>query len=297
MLTDTSNSRWLILPEAEREREYSPSSCIGGDYQPFVAAYATRSAAAHAQARAAGGRWLEGRYGSAPAQRLDLCVPGTVSAAGAPLLVFIHGGYWQELSARDSLFPAASCIQRGIAFAAIDYTLAPEAKVGTIVDECRAALAWLTEHAGRHHIDASRIVVAGSSAGAHLAAMVCLAGSRHTSAVQPAAAVLVSGIYALEPLIGTSINQALALDAAEARRQSPALHALRGFPNAIVCWGEIETAAFKQQSRLFAEALQAEGTPCTSFEIAGRNHFDVILDLAEAGTPLGRHTLGLLESA
>jgi arylformamidase len=295
MSSDAPDPDWQSLSDAEREREYSPSSCIGGNYQPFIAAYATRSAAARDQAVAAGGRWVEHRYGSAPAQRLDLCLPAASREDGAPLLVFIHGGYWQELSARQSLFAAAACVQRGMAFAAVDYTLAPAARVGDIVDECRTAIAWLAEHAGRHGIDASRIVVAGSSAGAHLAAMACLPASRQGAAVQPVAAVLVSGIYELEPLVGTSINQALALDAIEARRQSPGLHDLTGFPRAIVCWGEIETAAFKQQGRRFAARLRDAGTSCATFEVAARNHFDVILDLADPDTMLGRHTLALLE--
>jgi arylformamidase len=283
----------LLSEQAEREREYSPSSCIGGDYRPFIDAYGQRSARARIEAEAAGGRWLEGRYGGAPAQRLDLCLPapaGRPEGLGTGLLVFIHGGYWQELSARDSLFPSAQCIGRGLAFAAVDYTLAPQATLAQIVGECRAAMRWLFEHAAGFGIDAANIVVAGSSAGAHLAAMVSLPGGGRAL---PRAAVLVSGIYALEPLIGTTINAALGLDAAAARAQSPLLHELAGFPGAALCWGEIETQAFKTQSRDFAAALRRAGTPCTALEVPQRNHFDVVLDLADAGTALGRRTLDL----
>jgi arylformamidase len=303
---------------AAREREYSPSSCIGGNYRPFVEAYFARSAVARAAAVAAGGTWLEGRYGPLPAQRLDLCLPPAPAAAGTtegvPLLVFIHGGYWQELSAAGSLFAAARCVERGAAFAALDYTLAPQATVGGIVAECRAAMRWLVAQAGAAparspRIDATRIVVAGSSAGAHLAAMVALAEDAgapaarprepEAAAVRPRGAVLVSGIYDLRPLVGTSINTALALDEAEAARQSPALRpqaALAGFTAAetVLCWGEVETAAFEAQSRAFAAQLQAAGKRCTTFEVPARNHFDIILDLAEPGTALGRHTLELL---
>lgn len=289
----------LALDDAQRERAYSPSSCIGGDYRPFVAAYAEQSRAAHTRARALGARWQEVRYGSAGAQRMDLCLPPAAPAQGAGVLVFIHGGYWQELSARDSLFAAAQCAERGLAFCALDYTLAPAAGVGDIVAECRAALQTLATQAAQWGIDAARIVVAGSSAGAHLAAMCCLARWQDASGewprpFEPRAAVLLSGIYRLDPLVGTSINDALGLNVAQAQALSPALHALRGFPPALVCWGEIETDAFKAQSRRFAAALQAQGRPCHSMEVAARNHFDLALDLADPGTALGQRTFDLI---
>ena len=282
------------LSAAEREREYSPSSCIGGDYRPFIDAYVSRSAAARREAEALGARWSRCAYGPGAAQGLELCLPPAGAAGskvGAGLLVFIHGGYWQELSARDSLFAAAHCVGAGLAFAAVDYTLAPQASVGTIVLECRLALAWLFEHAAGLGIDAANVVVAGSSAGAHLAAMMSLPVRK--PAARPRAAVLVSGIYELEPLIGTSINDALGLDTAAAKAVSPRLHPLAGFPPALVCWGEIETQAFKVQGLEFASALRDAGTACTGFEIPARNHFDVILDLADPQTLLGQRTLAL----
>jgi arylformamidase len=275
-----------------REREYSPSSCIGGDYAPYLREYAQRSAAALAAASAQ--RDLP--YGDKPSNRLDLFVPSAAAAGSAPppLLVFIHGGYWQELSKEDSLFAATGCLGAGFAFAAIDYTLAPHVDIGTIVRECRQALRWLHAHGEALGFDPARIVVAGSSAGAHLAAMCGLrgwAGDTELPHGVPAAAVLVSGIYELEPLIGTSIDQALSLTPQTAASWSPQRMSLAGFPPAIVCWGEIETGEFKRQGREFADALAAAGAPRPMcFEVEGRNHFDVILDLAERGAPLGEAT-------
>lgn len=289
----------LDLGDAERERAYSPSSCIGGDYQPFIAAYAQRSRAARLHAIERGARWLEVRYGNGAAQRLDLCLPAASPPGGAGLLVFIHGGYWQELSAGDSLFAAAQCAERGLAFCAVDYTLAPAATVAGIVAECRSALQLLADQAPQWGIDPARIVVAGSSAGAHLAAMVCLptwrdGGRERPRPLQPLGAVLLSGIFQLQPLVGTSINAALGLSVQEALAHSPALQPLRGFPPALVCWGEVETAAFKAQSRLFSVLLRDVQAPCQTLEVAARNHFDVALDLADPGTALGRHTMALL---
>ncbi len=265
---------WRRLSDAEREREYSPSSCIGGDYRPFLRAYAERSEAAR---RSHPPKTI--RYGKTERQTIDLFVPAGV--ARPPVLVFFHGGYWQELSKRDSAFAAPGCLAQGIAYAAVDYTLAPAATLSEIVEECRVAVASLAS--------LGPLVLAGSSAGAHLAAMAVLAANE-----QVRGAVLVSGIYELAPLIGTSINAALGLDEAEAARNSPLRAALKGFPPSLVCWGANETGQFKQQSGAFAAALRAAGSDCTMFECAGSNHFDVILDLTDPATELGRRTLDLL---
>ncbi|SCK61710.1 arylformamidase [Variovorax sp. HW608] len=282
----------------DREREYSPSSCIGGDYAPFLRAYAELSAAALA------GRAVQRDlpYGDCPTQRLDLFVP-PASGADAPLpplLVFIHGGYWQELSKASSLFGAPGAQGAGFAYAAIDYTLAPHASIGAIAIECRNALRWLHAHGAALGFDPSRILVAGSSAGAHLAAMCCVRGwteDHDLPAGLPAAGVLVSGVYELEPLIGTSIDKALSLTPRDAARWSPMRLPLDSFPPTVVCWGEIETDEFERQSRAFADALAVAGAPRPElFEVPARNHFDVILDLSERGTLLGDATLRILES-
>ena len=295
---------WRRLSLSAREEAYSPSSCIGGNYLPFMKAYAVQSQAARAESLAMGARWHALRYGALPSQRIDVCVPASTKLATQTpanrqpgLLVFIHGGYWQELSAQDSQFAAAGCVHQGVAFAAIDYTLAPQASVGDIIAECRAALVLLAREAGALRFDAQNIVVAGSSAGAHLAAMVALPGWKPSGggvAPMVRAAVLVSGIYELEPLVGTTINAALGLDPATAQAHSPALLPLAGFARSLVVWGDNETGEFKRQSHDFAGQLVAGQSVCDVLEVAGRNHFDVILDLADVSTELGRRTLSFL---
>ena len=286
---------WRDLDSDSLERAYSPSSCIGGDYQPYVEAYAERSAVARATLP-----WQTHRYGPAAAQRLDLYLP-PAAASGTrppPLLVFIHGGYWQELGKDQSAFAAVDCVQQGIAHAVIDYTLAPLATLPQIVAECRLAVRWLHDQAGALGFDARRIVVAGSSAGAHLAAMVALPGAGtggdEGSAGCVRATVLVSGIFELEPLLGTAINAALGLTLPVAQAMSPALQPLAGLAPSIVCWGAVETDEFKRQGRDFAAGLQAAGSACQAFEVPARNHFDIVLDLAKPDTLLGRQVLALL---
>ncbi len=295
----TPGATWRDLDAESREREYSPSSCLGGNYQPFIEAYAERSRAARATSAAVLGL----PYGQRTTQRLDLFVPSGRPAGamhGLPaLLVFIHGGYWQELSKENSSFAATDCVNQGIAFAALDYTLAPDASVAQIVAECGQALAWLHRHAGTLGFDAERIVVAGSSAGAHLAAMTALPDVGKASghgAQLVKALVLVSGVYELEPLLGTTVNAALGLTPESARALSPALAALQGFPPSIVCWGAVETMEFKRQSRDFATRLGLAASACRAFEVPRRNHFGIILDLADPATELGRAVVALIRS-
>lgn len=301
---DSKRSNWQEMSLAEREREYSPSSCIGGDYLPFIEAYQLRSQTALAHCEALGATWSTHQYGPQAFSLLEFCRPAKreqsaeKSVGNKPaLLVFIHGGYWQELSANESLFPALGCIQHGVAYTALDYALAPGATLPEIVAQCRLAMTWLFANAASLGFDARRVVVAGSSAGAHLAAMVAWPGWQSADTGHPfavRAAVLVSGIYELEPLVGTSINTALQMDSSTAQEQSPALLPLDGFPQVLVCFGAIETQEFKRQSREFAAKLIDAGIHWDVMEAAQRNHFDVILDLTDVTTPLGRKTLALL---
>ncbi|MEM7271472.1 MAG: alpha/beta hydrolase [Actinomycetota bacterium] len=288
----SSGLRWRGMTGAERERAYSPSSCLAdGDYRPFVEAYRNRSDAAWSAVHAMSDvRVDQLRYGDGPANTVDVAVP--VGDRQPPLLVYLHGGYWQELSKLDSRFAAADCIRRGWGFAAVDYTLAPEASVPAIVEECRRSIATLRSNVATLGFDPARLVVAGSSAGAHLAAMVCLDAEPAI-----AGAVLVSGIFELEPLIGTSINEALGLDADAARRNSPLLAdraRLAAAPPTVIAHGQYETAEFKAQSRAFAARLGPSGRAGTPIEIVGRNHFDVILDLAAPETTLGAAVAALV---
>lgn len=281
---------WRSLDSDELAREYSPSSCVE-DIQPHLDAYASRSAAARAACEADGLEIVELRHGPQPANTIDLVTPHP-SGGATPLLVFIHGGYWQALSKRESFFAAADCVRNGIAHAAVDYTLAPNASLDEIVAECVAAFRLLQACASDHNIDDGRIVVAGSSAGAHLAAMVAL----DLSGPPPAAVCLLSGVFELEPLLHTYVNDAVRMDLDAAHRNSPLRHDLAGFPPALVVHGDNETAQFKRQSAAFTTALEAAGGTATMFEAEHRNHFDIVHDLCDPTTPLGDATLALIRS-
>lgn len=308
-MDDRAPDDWRTWPRERLEREYSPSSLLPS-IDPYLRDCADRSRDALERFRSVVRRDL--RYGDGPDEVLDLFPAGDPG----PLQVFFHGGYWQELGKADSLFPAPGFLANGVAFAAVEYTLAPRASVARIVDQARRSVAWLAGNGRGLGFDPDRIFVSGHSAGAHLAAMVMLTDWETTFGLPPdtvRGGVLVSGVYDLEPLVGTYINDALGLDAAAARAVSPlrvmprgeaalpplpfvdarlpvplprAPAAARPIP-AVVAWGADETAEFRRQGLEFAAAWAAVGHPVDAFEVPYRNHFDLPLDLGDPGTQLG----------
>jgi arylformamidase len=286
------NSNWRTWPLAERERQYSPSSCVAA-IEPFLDAYVARSRDAETRFRCQKNL----SWGERPDETFDYF---SAASADAPLLVYIHGGYWQEHSKDESLFAASDCVANGIAFAAIDYTLAPQASVAKIVEQCRRAIASLHRQAAALGFDARRIYVSGNSAGAHLAAMLLVAGWQAAYELADdvvAGGVLLSGIYDIEPLMGTYIDAALHLTAEDAATLSPLRLKLGRPVKTIVAWGDNETDEFKRQSRAFATALVRSGFPVSAFELAGTNHFDIVFGLANGETALGRAAIEMIHGA
>ncbi|MBS7806305.1 alpha/beta hydrolase [Variovorax sp. PCZ-1] len=267
----------LLQPLPEREKEYSPSSAIGGNYQPFIQAYIDQSKQAHNQIKCI----KDLRYGAAERALIDYFPsPKNTNGEAPGLLVFIHGGYWQELSKNESAFLAPAWHAAGFAHAVVGYTLAPQARVGEIMVQCCAALAYLRDEAAQLGHDPNRIVVAGSSAGGYLTAACAADASLNLLGMVP-----ISGIFDLRPLVGTSINDALGMSMKEAAELSALTKSASLVPG-VIAWGQIETAAFKQQSKALASHLRANGQACETLEIAGRNHFDVVHELGDPQSAL-----------
>ncbi|TAG28178.1 MAG: alpha/beta hydrolase [Burkholderiales bacterium] len=259
------------------EKEYSPSSAIGGNYQPYVQQYIDRSKEAFVRVPC----HRDLRYGKAERALIDYFpAPQTSTNQSPGLLVFIHGGYWQELSKNESSFLAPAWHAAGFAHAVVGYTLAPQAKLGEIVAQCRVAIAYLREQAAQLGHDPQRIVVAGSSAGGYLAAACAADASLDLLGMIP-----ISGIFDLSPLVSTTINDALGMTVQEAAELSRKTDDCKRMP-AVIAWGEIETQAFKQQSQNLAKHIAHYGQTCETLEVAGRNHFDVVHELGNPQSKL-----------
>ena len=214
-------------------------------------------------------RHLDLRYGPAPRNRIDYFAAG----ARGPVLVFIHGGYWQMRAKENFSFVAGGPLAHGIHVALIGYTLAPDISLGGIVAEVDAALAWLAEHVAAFGGDPERIYTSGWSAGGHLTAM---------SLTQPAVkgGLAISGIYDLEPIRLCYLNDKLKLDAQEARRLSPLQHEAQSRKPLVLACGGGELPELRRQTETFAVARTRAGLPGKSAQLPGCNHFTMLEELA-----------------
>ncbi len=219
---------------------------------------------------------LDVRYGNDPRCLLDIFPAGD----GAPVLFFIHGGYWRALDKSYVSFVAEQYQLSGITVVMPSYGLAPGVRIGQIVDQIRAAFCFAVDQ-----LMPSRVVVAGHSAGGQLAAMLAL-DQAENGAGPIAALVGISGAFDLRPLLQTSINDDLGMTAKEAEHGSPQLRLLSLPADAplvplIGIAGGEETQGFKQWTADFVAAWRSRGATASSFEIAGRNHFNILDFVAE----------------
>ncbi len=233
-------------------------------------------------------------YGEASGERLDF-FPAPKS--GAPLLVFIHGGWWRSLDKSDFSFVAPAFTRAGFNVALTNYSLAPEVSIAEIVRQQLRAMAWLYRHADAYDFDAQRIVVAGHSAGAHLAAMMLAALWPAFDPELPAdlvkGAVLMSGIYDLEPVRHAGfVNVDLKLTENDIAPLSPAAMPPAHAAPFVTAVGGLESDEFKRQNSLIAAAWQANHR--ADIALPDSNHLTICDAFATPGHPLHEASIKLI---
>ncbi len=262
---------WYDFSPTELEREYTPASCVE-DVQIYLNQYlsaGTRSRQTF--------RHEKLTYGQHVDEWLWLAPLTNTKNHERKLVVFVHGGFWRRLSADDGTFLTPGFQQLDYDFASINYSLCPNEPLETLIDQTQRAIRFL-----QTTYNPSNITLIGHSAGAHLIAMAL----SNNSTIKFAKAILVSGIYDLEPIVKTSVNDATQLNADSAKRLSPINLVSQASNTPItVIWGENETDEFKRQSRDFAASWAQEKTheQIVICEISKRNHFDVLYDLPTQG--------------
>lgn len=213
-------------------------------------------------------------YGPTERQAVDLFWPE--SGRNAPVVIFIHGGYWQRSHRLAFSHLAKGFLDHGVAVAMPSYDLCPTVTLAALVEQVRDAIAFLHNRLGQ------RFLVIGHSAGGHLAAMSMATDwvSRGAPRNLVAAGMPISGLFDLYPLTHTTVNAALGLDAAEARRLSPVLMASPGgLLHAYV--GGDEGAEYMRQTRSIAEAWGG------SWEIVpNSHHFAIVEELQNPASAL-----------
>ncbi|NYZ11166.1 alpha/beta hydrolase [Azospirillum sp. RWY-5-1] len=255
-----------------------------------LSVYADHSRRSAAFRDACPGALLNRPYGPGARAVMDVFPAGQ----GAPILVFIHGGYWRTLDKDIFSFIAAAYVAAGVTVVMPNYDLAPKATLGAITAQVQGMLSRLVEDAPAFGADPGRIVLSGHSAGGHLAAMAALTGP--TDVVRGLAPV--SGLFALEPLLRTTVNRDVRMSAEDARSLSPLwlldrLPEPPSFPLSLLVGGD-ETDGFKQQSRDFRDAWTARGGAAAITHAPGTTHFTVLDALADPASPTFAAILSML---
>ena len=279
---------WQHMSHAKVEQEYSPSSCVD-DIMVYINDYISHSKDAQGK--------LSYQSNLAYSDSIGELLDYFPAQTGGPLVIYIHGGYWQKLSKDDSCLMAPGLLEQGINLAVVDYTLAPEATINQMIAQCCRAVTWLIAQAQKLGFDTNKVIIAGSSAGGHLCASVLQAAQQNLhglSAQSISGAVLLSGVYDLRPLVDTYVNEPLNLTAQSATDLSPGLYSNQGFPPCIIAYGSNETQEFKRQSQEYHQQLLSDGVSSQCFEVAGRNHFDIVFDLAIESSSINKRVNQLI---
>jgi arylformamidase len=271
MTTPFDAPDWRGMSQQDRDSGLNNGAAVAGSGD-IVAGWSRLSL----EMRARHSGYLDLRYGPRERDRIDFFK----AAEKAPTLVFIHGGYWQMRAKEDFSHFAGGPMAHGINVALIGYTLAPGATLDEIVAEINAGIDFLAGKLAELGGDASRIAVAGWSAGGHLTAMAL-------SHPKVKGGIGISGIYDLEPIRYSYLNVKLGLDEAMSHRNSPMMQAAGPMKPLSLVVGSAELPLLRRQTADFAGHRARYGLPVSYEEIPGADHFSVMNELA---SPTGRIT-------
>ena len=227
---------------------------------------------------------LDVAYGTAARERLDAF---PARRAGAPLVVFVHGGYWKALDKSMHSFVAGALHAAGAAVVVPNYTLAPQASVPQITLQVARAVAWAWRHARGLRADRRRIAVIGHSAGGTMATMMLACAWPLVDADMPTGAVRramgLSGLYDLAPLYDTpSLQEVLRLTPQQVQQVSPVRVPYSGRGRLVAVVGAEESGEYLRQNRLVQQAWGRDRVPVAA-AIKGLNHFSIVDALAQPG--------------
>jgi arylformamidase len=225
-------------------------------------------------------------YGRHHAERLDVFLPA--ASGPAPIHVFVHGGYWHRLDKADFSFVARAFPEA--VTVVVNYALVPSVDLDELVRQVRASIAWVHANARTFDGDPARITVSGHSAGGHLVAM--LLATEWSQLGAPAGVVkagcAISGLFDLEPIRLSYLNDVLGLSAESARRNSPVHLKPNGRAPLVLTLGADEGPEYHRQTNMLAAAWRGHGAPIEIIDAEGHDHFSIICQLERQDTGLAR---------
>lgn len=291
------NSRSPALDPAWLDRMYNNRALV-----PDHADYFVRWADKSRLARQTLDCRLDLPFGSGAAEKLDVFLPTSQALAGAhgaPVVVFIHGGYWRSLDKADHSFVAPELTAAGACVVVPNYDLCPAVTIPDIALQMVMAVAWTFREVAAYGGDPSRITVAGHSAGGHLAAMLLACDWPRWSPDLPADlvknALSISGLYELNSIRQTPfLKDALRLTPEQVLRTSPAWMPTPSAGQLYSVAGGNESAEFLRHNALIQKAWGKKVVP-VSEELAGLNHFSVVEAMLQAGHRLNALVMQLIK--
>jgi arylformamidase len=284
LMSSSYDGAWL-------DSMYNPRGSV-----PEYAQHFRRWAERSADAMRSEPRELDVRYGGGPNEHLDVF---PTSQPDAPVLIFIHGGYWRSFDKRDHSFIAPAFTREGVCVVVPNYALCPAVTVPQITMQMVQAVAWTYKNIARHGGNPRRITVAGHSAGGHLAAMLLACVWPAFRPDMPAGlvrnALSISGLHDLEPIMHTPFLQpSLKLTNEDALRASPARMPAPSEGVLYAVSGGEESEEFTRQAKLIRQSWGKIRVPVCE-QLPGLNHFSVLESLVEPGHRLHRLALELLK--
>ena len=260
---------WHGMTRAQLDAAYNNTAAVRNSADK-LADWTERSK----RVRAERSELLDLEYGRRPRNRIDIFRCGK---AHAPLLVYIHGGYWQRNAKEFFACLVEGPIARGFDAALVGYTLAPEATLTEIVGEVRMAIHWLRENGPRYDIASAKLIVSGWSAGGHLTAMALADAD---------AGLAISGIFDIEPCRLNYLNDALRLTMEEQVLLSPIRQLPRSSPPLVIAYGTAELPELQRQSRDYHNARRRAHLPSELLPIDDHDHFSILEEMANSNGKL-----------
>lgn len=255
------------------------------DFHAIAAEFAARSQALTERADLR----VDIPYGPGPRETLDLVFPDRV-APGAPLHLFVHGGYWRSGEKANYRLVADPVLKAGGIAALVEYDLMPGARLATLVGQVRRAAQWLHDNAAGFGADAGRFTVSGHSAGAHLASYLAASAPGEDAPNLPnvAGLLLVSGLYDLSEIPSSFLRSEARMTAEEAAAWTPITSTQHPGPHRTLVVGAEETSPFHVQGRQLGHLLRSQGLHADLRIEPGLNHMSIVLALADPNHALGR---------
>ena len=293
MTTVAEKKVFLDYTQEELDRAYDQAA-----WAPNMADVRARNVQRCVEIRQ-GMKTFERSYGSTADETLEIVPTAAVrpGAAGAPVVLFVHGGRWLPQPENAFIYFADTIAKAGAHFAAARFvTLTPRpgpVRMPDMVAQLRRAVVWLHAHAAEFGGDPNRIHLIGHSSGGHLASVLLTTDWRRHGGPEKVfkSGTCVSGMYDLRPVLLSARGNYVKLSSAEEDEFSAMRHVDRVHCPVLVAYGDKESPEFQRHGRTFAPALRQAGHDAELFVIPGCNHFEGIATMSDPASPLAKRVL------